>query len=164
MLPQDQISDIMFIAALYFVHNLVQHMVQVLKHHLEIIVHPLLWLHVHFEKESFRILDVWIQQKLNPLPKLSKKCHLRCWDYKSCFYIDGLIKIYVSLLVLTMCSVSHKNHDLKVHNNFKYFNTTAFLLQHNVVSRLDCGKIMWIGFNSMRKIIMKIKWLILGNP
>ena len=38
MLPQDQISDIMFIAALHFGRNLVQHMVQVLKHHLEIIV------------------------------------------------------------------------------------------------------------------------------
>ena len=50
MLPQDQISDIMFIAALHFGHNLVQHMVQVLKHHLQIIVHPLLRVHIHFKK------------------------------------------------------------------------------------------------------------------
>ena len=89
-----------------------------------------------------------------------EKCRLSYWDYKSCFYIDGLIKIYVSLVVLTMCSVSHKTMTSKCITISSVFNTTAFPLQHDVVSRLDCGKIMWIGFNNMKKLLWKLDGLL----
>ena len=94
--------------------------------------------------------------------EISKKCHLRCWDYKSCFYINVLIRIYVNLLVLTMCSVSHKTMTSRCITISHNFNTTAIPLQHDVVSRLDCGKIMWIRFKNMKKLLWKLDVFLYG--